>query len=185
MSLAIEIIAVLFSLLSVFFSIKQNVLTWPFGLIGVVAYFIIFYETKLYAETTLQVFFVIQMAYGWFLWNKPKEEIKVRTIMPNFEFLNQIVSISVITFIVYLLLGEVGGSRHVVLDATSSVLSLFANFFLAKKIIETWFLWMLVNIILTYVFLIEALYLSAGLYFVFLILSFLGYISWKKDLKTV
>ena len=185
MSLAIEIIAVLFSLLSVFFSIKQNVLTWSFGLIGVIAYFIIFYETKLYAEATLQVFFVVQMAYGWFLWNKPKEEIKVRTIMPNFEFLNQIVSIVVMSFIVYLLLGKVGGSKHPILDATSSVLSLFANFYLAKKIIESWFLWMLVNLILIYVFFIESLYLSSGLYFVFLIMSFSGYSSWKKDLRTV
>jgi nicotinamide mononucleotide transporter len=78
-----------------------------------------------------------------------------------------------------------GSSKHPGLDAISTIFSLFANFLLANKVIQTWFYWMVVNITLVWVFLFENMYPSAILYGIFFIMSIFGYLSWRKDLKTV
>lgn len=64
--LLIEIIAVVFSLLCVLLAIKKNVFNWPMGIVAVTAYFILFYNLKLYADMTLQLFFLFQGLYGWY-----------------------------------------------------------------------------------------------------------------------
>src|SRR5436190_8311968 len=72
----LEVIAVSFSLLCVWFSVKRNVLNWPMGIIAVSAYMIFFYQVKLFADMVLQAFFIIQGFYGWYNWTIRKREEK-------------------------------------------------------------------------------------------------------------
>lgn len=182
MNLSIEIIAVVFSFLSVFFSIKKSILTWSFGLIGVIAYCMIFFNLKMPAEALLQLIFIIQTLYGWYMWKKPKEELPIISLDdPQLFFL--VASLLSILLSFFLVIG--GWSKHPGLDAISTIFSLFANFLLANKVIQTWFYWMVVNITLVWVFLFENMYPSAILYGIFFIMSIFGYLSWRKDLKTV
>ena len=64
----LEIIAVLFTLGCVALTARQNIWCWPVGIVGVIAFFLVFLEQKLYAETTLQVIFLLQSLYGWYNW---------------------------------------------------------------------------------------------------------------------
>lgn len=180
MNLYVEIIAVVFSFLSVFFSIKKNILTWSFGLIGVIAYCLIFFNLKMPAEVVLQLIFIIQTLYGWYMWNKPKEELPIISLDdPHLFFL--VANLISIFLSFFLLMG--GWSRHPGLDAISTIFSIFANFFLANKVIQTWFYWMIVNATLVWVFILESMYPSAILYGIFFIMSIFGHLSWRKDLK--
>lgn len=182
MNLSIEIIAVVFTFLSVFFSIKKNVLAWSFGLIGVIAYCLIFFNLNMLGETVLQLIFIVQALYGWYMWNKPKEELPIISLDdPQLSFL--VATLSSIILSSLLLMSD--WSKHPGLDAISTVFSVFANFLLANKVIQTWFYWMIVNVTLVWVFLLENMYPSAILYSAFFIMSFFGYLSWRKDLKTV
>jgi nicotinamide mononucleotide transporter len=181
MNLYVEIIAVVFSFLSVFFSIKKNILTWSFGLIGVIAYCLIFFNLKMPAEVVLQLIFIIQTLYGWYMWNKPKQEVPIISLEdPDLFFL---IATLISIFVSFFLL-MFGWTKHPGLDAISTVFSIFANFFLANKIIQTWYYWMIVNISLVWVFLLESMYPSAILYGIFFIMSIFGHLSWRKDLKT-
>lgn len=178
MSLSIELIAVVFSFLSVFFAIKKNILTWSFGIIGIISYLLIFVELKMPGQIFLQAVFLIQALYGWYMWNKPKEEKLIQSLDdPNIFFLVAVITSISFSFIL-------PNSKHPGIDAISTVFSVFANFFLANKVIQTWFYWMIVNISLMILFYIESMYLSVILYGVFLVMSIFGYISWRKDLKT-
>ena len=182
MSLSIEIIAVVFTFLSVFFSIKKSVLTWSFGLIGVTAYCLIFFNLNMLGETILQLIFIIQALYGWHMWNKPKEELPIISLDdPQLSFL--VATLSSIVLSSLLLMSD--WSKHPGLDAIGTVFSIFANFLLANKVIQTWFYWMIVNVTLVCVFILESMYPSAILYSIFFIMSIFGYLSWRKDLKTV
>lgn len=182
MNLSIEIIAVVFSFLSVLFSIKKSILTWSFGLIGVIAYCLIFFDLKMPGETVLQLIFIVQTLYGWYMWNRPKEELPIISL--DIPELSMFIATSVSMILSYILLMS-GWSKHPGLDAISTVFSVFANFYLANKVIQTWFYWMVVNATLVWVFLLENMYPSAILYSVFFIMSIFGYLSWRKDLKMV
>lgn len=181
MSFNLEILAVVFSFLSVVLAIRKNILTWSFGIIGIISYAIIFFKLQMPAQTTLQFIFLIQSLYGWHMWNKPKEKIKVQSLDdPDLFFLVATLS----TTILSLILLTANWTKYPWLDAVSTIFSLFANFFLANKVIQTWFYWSIVNISLVIVFYLESMYASATLYFIFLIMSIIGYFSWQKDLKT-
>jgi nicotinamide mononucleotide transporter len=181
MNILLEIIAVVFSLISVLLSIKANKLTWSFGIIGVIAYFFIFCKLNMLAEVVLQCIFLIQMTYGLYMWNKPKEELPIKSLDDPFFF---ILLASLCSITLTLILIRLNCSKHPIIDATSTVFSLFANFFLANKIIQTWLYWMVVNVCLIVLFIWESMYPSAILYSLFFIMSIFGYFSWKKDLKT-
>jgi nicotinamide mononucleotide transporter len=116
------------------------------------------------------------------MWNRPKEDIPIISL--DIPELSMFLAISVSIVLSYILLMS-GSSKHPGLDSISTVFSIFANFYLANKVIQTWFYWMIVNVTLVWVFLLENMYPSAILYSVFFIMSIFGYLSWRKDLKTV
>jgi len=181
MSLNIEILAVVFSFLSVALAIRKSVLTWSFGIIGIISYAIIFFKLKMPAQTLLQFVFLLQSLYGWHMWNKPKEETKVQSLdNPDLWFLVATLS----TTILSLILLTLNWTKYPSLDGISTIFSVFANFLLANKVIQAWIYWSIVNISLIIVFYAESMYASTTLYFVFLIMSIIGYLSWQKDLKT-
>lgn len=181
MTLYIEIIAVVFSFLSVLLAVRKSVLTWSFGVIGILSYALIFVELDMPAQTFLQVIFLIQALYGWYMWNKPKEKRDVQSLDdPDLFFLVAILASILLSF----MLITSGWSKHPGIDAISTVFSIFANFFLANKVIQTWLYWAIVNTSLIIVFYLESMYPSAILYGIFLTMSLFGYISWRKDLKT-
>lgn len=116
------------------------------------------------------------------MWSKPKENLPIISL--NIPELSMFFAISISIVLSYILLIS-GSSKHPGLDAISAVFSVFGNFFLANKVIQTWFYWMIVNITLVWVFLLENMYPSAILYSVFFIMSIFGYLSWRKNLKMV
>ncbi|QGM92410.1 hypothetical protein GIR35_15025 [Enterococcus faecalis] len=75
-----EIIAVIFSLLSVYFCVKNNKLCWPMSIIGVSAYAALFLTESSYANFTLQFVFLAQSLYGWYFWNKKENTRKITRI---------------------------------------------------------------------------------------------------------
>ncbi|MCU0433282.1 MAG: nicotinamide riboside transporter PnuC [Bacteroidia bacterium] len=182
--LYLEITAVVFSLLSVWFSVNRNVLTWPTGIAGVIAYFILFYYQRLYADTLLQVIFFIQAIYGWNNWgeNLDKEkEIKPEVMSKNLRVLFSILIVGV-WIITALLLIMYTKPNIPWADSAASTLSIFANLLLARRKIENWVLWIMADLIYIGIFVYNEMYLSAFTYFVFLIMATVALFSWKNSL---
>lgn len=179
----IEIIAVVFSLACIWLAVKKHVLNWPMGIIGVSAYMILFYKEKLYADMLLQLVFIAQGCYGWYNWIKKKEndeELKVTYL----SFKQRAFYCTFILFISaawsYALRNYTDASSPYV-DAFVATISLIANWLMARKNIENWILWILADIIYVVLFWYKELYLSSGIYAVFLILSIKGLIDWSKQ----
>jgi nicotinamide mononucleotide transporter len=177
----IEIIAVVFSLLCVFLAIKKNVFNWPIGIIAVTAYFILFYKVKLYADMTLQLIFLIQGFYGWYNWKRKSSEsqLEIRKLTQK-QIITYACSICTLTILWAYILKRYTDASLPFIDAFVTVISLTANWLLVKKYIENWLFWILANSIYIFLFLYKDLYLSSGIYLVFLVLAIKGYIDWKK-----
>ncbi|MCB9233716.1 MAG: nicotinamide mononucleotide transporter [Bacteroidia bacterium] len=183
----LELTAVLFSLACVVLSMRRHILNWPAGLIGVSAYFLLFFQAKLYADMGLQVIFFVQGIYGWINWQQ-SQKAEQQTEVP-------IARLSLRGRIIYL--GAMGGGitglyfalRHFtdaampLWDTTASVSSLTANWLMARRVVESWILWILADILYIGLFMNRELYLSSGIYVVFLGLSTWGLLRWMKELK--
>lgn len=173
----IEITAVLFSLLSVILTVNQNRWCWPVGIIGILFYSIIFLQQGLMGNFWLQFLFLGQSLLGMWNWNKLQEKMFVTW----FEDRTFLYSLTFLVYMITLLILESQGSKMPYLDATTTVLSIFAMFLLAFKVIDGWYYWIIADLAYILIFMQSNLYLSAGIYFIFLWLSIMGLIRWVKN----
>lgn len=180
----LEIFATIFTLLCVWFTVKRNILCWPFGIIGVSAYFFVFYQSKLYADAGLQVIFLIQSIYGWYFWAYGKtediEHVPIRRLTLKEQMITLLLTAALI-FLIGWLSATFTDTDVAYLDAMVASISLIANLLLARKIIDNWPLWMFVDVVYVGLFIYKELYLTAGLYVVFFFMATTGLIQWRKE----
>lgn len=179
----IEIVASAFGLACVWLTVKQNIWCWPTGLIQVLIYILIFYNSHLYSGVLLQIVFVFISIYGWYHWlhgNRENPELKV-TKTGN-EMLFWVIVCAAGTFILGYLMANYTKAALPYPDSFIAIASLIAQWLMARKKLESWWFWILVDIVGVGVFFVQKLYLTTGLYAVFLIMAIMGYLEWKKAL---
>lgn len=176
-----EIIAVIFSLLSVYFCVKNNKLCWPMSIIGVSAYAVLFLTQSSYANFTLQFVFLAQSLYGWYFWNKKENTRKITHIELKQAILLLLLSI-VIEIMTFWIITHFTKTpeTNVILDSASATLSIVALYLMGRKVIEHWVLWVIADVIFIAYFIHLGLYLSSVLYAVFFVLSINGYRNWRR-----
>lgn len=181
-----EIIAVTSTLLCVYLTAKQKILAWPVGIVGVIAFLIIFLQQGLYAMVGLQLIFLMQGIYGWYNWARGKgdKELPVTKVSRD-TFIFHISVVISLSFIFGYLLDNTTESSVPYLDAGSSFLSLLANWYLTKKILQSWYIWIFVNILLFTLFMLQELYLSALMEIILWGMAINGLILWKRNIKEV
>jgi nicotinamide mononucleotide transporter len=182
----IELAAVAFSFACVVLAARKKILSWPVGIVGVVAYLVVFYQARLYADMGLQVIFLGQSFYGWWLWKTrgaPDDDFSdVATLRARQWFLLA-GGIAGATMGLGLLLGAYTNADLPFLDSFLAVTSLSANLLLARKVVESWILWCLVDVLYIGLFLHKELYLSSALYAVLLVIAALGLKQWHFGRK--
>ena len=181
----LEAIAVVFSIACVVLAARRHVGTWPAGIVAVIAYFVVFVRAKLYADAMLQVVFLGQGVYGWYRWKQGG----ISTGNGHISALShrQRVMLAIALSGSALAIGS-GLARYTDasrpwLDATVSVLSLAANWLLARRIIDNWALWLTADVLYIGLFASKELFASAALYVVFLALAVTGWRSWLRSMS--
>lgn len=189
-----EILAVIFSLIYLYFSIKQNILLWPFGIISVLLYIYVYFVSSFYADMVLQVFYLIMSIYGWINWkygkNKPDSELLtiVRIRSSQIFFYGSL--FIVIWIIFYFALTYIPGYLNIqpsafpIWDSFTTSGGIIGTWLLAKKIIEHWIVWIVVDTVAIILYLSKALYPTTILFGVFTIMAIIGYFKWRKELQT-
>lgn len=181
----IEIIAAIFGLASVYFTVKENIWCWPTGLIMVALYIFIFYEAKLYSDAILQVIYIFMQIYGWYHWvygGKNKNELPVIRLSKKATSLWLIVAVFGTAVWGYTMATYTDASFPYA-DSFIVVLSLIAQWFLATKNIESWVLWITVDVVALYVYFAKDLYYTTALYAIFLVLATKGLLEWRASFR--
>jgi nicotinamide mononucleotide transporter len=178
----IEVLAVVATLASVWLSVRRNILTWPTGIIGVSAYFVVFLRERLYADMALQVLFLVQCSYGWWAWHRIEQraEPPIRTLSRRGRVLVG-VGVATAACIAGALLGRYTDASAPYWDATASVLSITANQLLARRLLDNWVLWIIADALYVGIFAWKGLYLSAALYALFLGMVIAGLRRWTRE----
>lgn len=179
----IEIIAVIFGLLSVGFTVRQNIWCWPTGLVQVALYIIIFYAARLYSDMILQIIYVVLQIYGWYHWlYGAKDKASLPVTQSNTAELVSWITAGLVGMVIWgFLMNRYTDAAAPYPDAFIVVGSLIAQWLMARKRLDSWFFWIAVDLVAIAVYLYKALYLTAGLYLVFLGLCVLGLEQWKKS----
>jgi nicotinamide mononucleotide transporter len=181
----LEMVAVVFSFAAVWLTIRKHVACWPVGLVGVTAYFLLFHRLRLYADMALQVVFFAQGLYGWWFWRRggtDRREPPVTLLgLPRLAVLAA--SVLLATLGIGALLARTDASAPY-LDSFLALTSLAANALLARKVLESWWLWITADVLYIGLFLTRGVPLSAALYLVFLLMAIQGAVRWQRELGT-
>jgi nicotinamide mononucleotide transporter len=179
-----EIIGTLFGLLSVALTVKAHVACWPSGIVSVAAYAVLFFQIKLYADMLLQLFFLVTSVIGWVMWTRgPSSEGRpITQLTPRQRWQTFGVTAGAVAACAALFSAFTDASLPV-LDSAVSGMSVTAQLLLTRKKVESWVLWIVVDVFSIGIYLYKAVYLTAGLYVVFLILATRGLFEWRRAIQ--
>lgn len=186
----VEFIGTVLGLISVFLAARANIFTWPTGIANAIFFLVIFYQIHLYSDMFLQMYFCGMGVYGWFSWKRKAEHHQSAiSTLTNTNRLRLAAFITAAT----LLIGTLISRIHLVLpqifdhpasypyiDTFIAVSSILATILLARRIFETWVLWILVDITSIGLYSVKGVKLIALEFVIFLCLAMLGIFSWYK-----
>ena len=200
LQIALEIIAVVLGVASVFFSMRRNILVFPTGIISTSIYIYILFAFGLLGEGLIQVYYTIMSIYGWILWSDGKEDNakvevfwakRIDWLMGGILFLICVFLIAAIYYLkpwiengfsmvdVQLNLNYLNWSNW--LDIFVTAIFLVGMWFMAKRRVENWIFWIIGDLICIPIFIYNGLLLTSIQYFFFTILAVIGYFEWRKS----
>ena len=183
----LEIVAVIFGLLSVWYAKKENILVYPTGIVNVLIYVYICYFAGLYADAGINLFYFSMSVYGWINWARKKNDvniIKISWCNRQYHIINVIALVVFFLVIRYVLI-HFTDSTVPNIDAFTTSVFIIAMWLMAKKKIENWIAWIIGDIISIPLYAYKGLIFTSFQFTVFLIIAILGYLEWRKKLKAL
>lgn len=175
-----ETAAVFFSFACTWLCVKQVRFNYVLGIISTSLLAYVFFKSGLYGSMALNLYLIPTVIYGWFIWGKdtatkPVEHVKPKSALwyVFFTLLTYLGALGLITLL---------GGHMAALDGWLLIGSILAQYLLDRKKIETWMVWVLVNIVSVYVYFQAGLYLLVFQFALFLINAIYAHYQWKKDL---
>jgi nicotinamide mononucleotide transporter len=181
----IELIATLFGLACVWLYIRQSVWSWPTGLVQVCLYAWIFLHARLYSDVLLHLIYIALGIYGWHHWLKGStnnDKLPIRSLAARQWVLSIVIAITG-TLALGTIMARFTNADLPYPDATITVLSLIAQFLIARKVLENWLVWIVVDVLAIAVYAYKGLYITTGLYSVFLVMAATGFLAWRKSYR--
>jgi len=185
--IVLEVIAIIFGLLSVWYSKRENILVYPTGIISTAIYVYILLVYQLLGDMLINAYYFSMSIYGWYLWTRKVDETH---FIPITRMTTRERRTAVILFVVAILL--VVGVYEVFdkwqswfsyVDILTTAIFFVGMWLMAKKKLENWTFWIIGDIISIPLYLLKGMVLSSFLYVILTVIAIYGYIAWKKNLN--
>lgn len=180
MDTTLELLGAFFGFMSVYYTIRENIWCWYFGLLQVTLYCFIFYTAKLYSDMILHVIYIFLQVFGWYSWKyggSNKKELRITGVTHTPFWIG-------LTVLATICLGYImhtnTDASYPYEDAFITVASLVAQYLMIKKVLQSWLFWIVVDVVAIVVYWYKDLYFTTALYVLFLIMAVIGYLEWKK-----
>ena len=181
---SLELFAAVFGAISVYLSVRQNIWSWPTAIVNVAVYAVVFYNAKLYADMGLQVIYAVLSVYGWYEWlygGANRTELHVTRTSPRLGSVLALIALGGAAALGVVLRGATDAALPF-MDSFLSSTSLVAQWMMTRKKLENWLVWIAVDVLYVGMFIFKHLYITAGLYTVFLVLAVRGYLDWRTSM---
>lgn len=181
----LEAVAVFFGLASVFYSMKENILVFPTGIVSTLIYVWICLQVKLYADMGINAYYFIMSIYGWYFWTRSK----VGTPKLSVTWLDRkgiIVSLALFFGsygVLYVVLATFTDSDVPYWDSFTTASAFVGMWLMAKKKVENWIAWIITDIVSVPLYMYKGLLLTSFQFLVFTILAVSGLIAWINSAK--
>lgn len=181
----LEIFGLVSGVVCVWLMVKQNVLTFPIGLAYSLASVLVMARNQLYADVLLNAYYVVINAYGWWYWSVAKEQQGTELIVTRIKAGTAawLLVIGVLTAIGMIgLLGNYTSAQQVILNSITTTMSFIAMWMSARKLVENWLIWLVVNVLSIGLYFAQGIYPYTLLYAVYLVMAIQGYRQWTQSM---
>ena len=179
----LEALAFVLALVMVVLNMRVNPIAWPLAIVSSLLYFVLFWDSRLYGDASLQVFFAIVALWGWWQWLRGKEadgrELQVRRL-PKARRWWLLGALAVAWPATGLFLRRYTNTDVPWWDAFPTAASVIGQWLLGRKYLENWLAWVVVNVVSVGLFAYKGLWLTVLLYVLFVALSVLGWRAWRR-----
>ena len=178
-----EIVAAILAITYLILAMLEDIRCWIAWIISSLMYFFVMYSANLYMEALLQIFYIFIGLYGLYQW-RFKADVKDALKITTWSVKNHLIVISALVFLTslsgYILMIYTAAASPFV-DAFTTWGAIAASYLVAKKILENWFYWFVIDFISVFLFISRELYPTALLFIVYLVLVVIGYSAWRKS----
>jgi nicotinamide mononucleotide transporter len=185
--IVLEVIAIFFGLLSVWFAKKNNIWVFPTGIINTAIYVYLLWKWSLLGDMMINFYYVVMSIYGWYHWTRKQDDVVVSPIskMTKVEKKQAIIIFILTILFVVVVYTFFNKFTHWTSYVDTLVTGIFfvGMWLMAKRKIENWILWIIGDIIAIPLFFFKGYSFTSIQYFIFTIIAIYGYIEWKKKLQ--
>ena len=176
-----------FGIAGVLLTAKRSVLCWPAWLVSIIAYFVFFLQIKLYADATLQIFFLVTSVMGWGAWYRDQAADAAADLAVAWTPIRERIAYAILTIVASIGIGFVFDrftDAHVPYwDAGCAGVSVAAQILMMKRRVESWHLWVVVDVVYTALYATKGAWLTVILYAIFAVIAVGGLRAWRKSLR--
>lgn len=179
-----EVAAVLLALAYLVLAIRQNVACWLAALLSTSIYLVLMFQVGLYMESALQLFYIAMAVYGWYSWTHgegPDHQLCVSS-WPLKRHIAPLLIIVLLSLSSGYLLSHFTAAAMPYLDSFTTWGAIVATWMVARKIIQNWHYWFIIDSVSVYLYINRGLLLTALLFMFYLVLIVIGYRQWRKSL---
>ncbi|WP_299675639.1 nicotinamide riboside transporter PnuC [uncultured Dokdonia sp.] len=185
LNIILEIIAVIFGVVGVWFGKRENILVYPLGIISTVIFVYLCNFFELYGEVIINIYYTLMSIYGWYTWLQIKNgtPLAISRMSKKDTGKALIIFISTALFVVAIYLYENKFDKWTdYIDTVTTGLCFAAMWLMANKKLEHWSLWIIANIISIPLYFVKGLGFTGIQFIILLIIAIQGHIAWKKHL---
>ncbi|HEX6994608.1 MAG TPA: nicotinamide riboside transporter PnuC [Gammaproteobacteria bacterium] len=182
----LELVAVVLAVLYLVLVIRENVWCWPAALVGTLLSLVVFVDARLYMEAALQLFYAAMAVYGWRQWlhGGPRGESVAIGVWSWRRHALALAVIAVLTGAFGAVLSARTDAALPYADSFTTVAALVTTYMVAKKVLENWIYWFVIDSISIYLYVSRGLYLFAALFAFYLVLIVIGYRAWARQWRS-
>ena len=185
MMTALETTAVALALIYVLLAMRQNRLCWVAAFVSALLYLFIFADVQLYMEAGLQVIYAGMAAVGWLSWGENSSARTLPVTTRTWQFHGaMLIIIAISAAAAGTLLSTYTDAARPFIDAGTTVSAVICTWMVTRKILENWLYWIAINAVSVWLFMDRGLTQTSALFALYILLSILGYLSWRRTLAT-
>lgn len=185
--IVLEISAIIFGLLSVWYAKKDNILVFPTGIINTAIYVYLLWKWSLLGDMMINFYYVVMSIYGWYHWTRKKDDVVEFPIssMNTYERkVSVVIFVLTIGFVVavYTFFGKFTHWTSYI-DTLVTGIFFVGMWLMARRKIENWILWIIGDIISIPMYFVKGYSFTSIQYLIFTIIAVFGYLEWKRTLQ--
>lgn len=186
----VELTAAALGIIAIFLQIRIHSFYWIVSILNVTMYIWVYASQRLYALMFLMVYYICMSMYGWYKWRfGDRRGTKLHQLKISYINLRTLIFTVLAVFVLFMMIALVlykfTDSQLPILDGLVTALSFSATWMLARKKIENWVIWLIVDLISCYLYFMQNMYPTLALYVILSVMAVVGYFSWRNKLKHV